>query len=162
MAKVYRRPQGPRRLGGRVAASIITDVTSARWIVPVALALLSGCTKNIQTNEAVRAGVIKHLAQNSGLNLTQMDVEVTSVTFRDNEADAVVGFKPRGAGAASGMSMRYTLERQGNEWVVKKKADSGMGHGMMPPPDSSPTGQGQLPSGHPPVGAPGAGAESKK
>lgn len=162
MGKVYRRDRTRRPAGRGAAAGIISDVTRAGWIVPLALALLAGCTKNIQTNESVRAGVIKHLSQNSGLNLAQMDVEVTSVTFRDNEADAVVGFKPRGAGAASGMSMRYTLERQGNEWVVKKKADSGMGHGMMPPPDSSPTGQGQLPSGHPPVGAPGAGAESKK
>ncbi len=143
-----------------MAASIITDVTSAKWIALLALALLAGCSKNIHTNEAVRAGVIKHLSQNSGLNLAQMDIEVTSVTFRDNEADAVVGFKPKGAAAASGMSMRYTLERQGNEWVVKKKADSGMGHGMMPPPGSAPAGQGQLPPDHPPVG--GAGAETKK
>jgi len=141
-------------------------VTSARWIFPVALALLAGCSKNIQTNEAVRAGVIKHLSQNSGLNLASMDIEVTSVTFRDNEADAVVGFKPKGAGAASGMSMRYTLERQGNEWVVKKKADSGMGHGMMPPQGEAPPQEGGLPPGHPPVGSePGkgsAGAERRQ
>lgn len=156
---MYRRPNGERRAGSRVAASIITDVTSAKWIALLALALLAGCSKNIQTNEAVRAGVIKHLSQNSGLNLAQMEIEVTSVTFRDNEADAVVGFKPKGAAAASGMSMRYTLERRGNEWVVKKKADSGMGHGMMPPPDSAPAGQGQLPPDHPPVR--GAGAEKK-
>ncbi|GIU78121.1 MAG: hypothetical protein KatS3mg005_1359 [Bryobacteraceae bacterium] len=136
------------------------NVTPARWIVSLALALLAGCSKNIQTNEAVRAGVIKHLSQNSGLNLSQMDIEVTSVTFRDNEADAVVGFKPKGGGAASGMSMRYTLERQGNEWVVKKKADSGMGHGMMPPSGEPPAGEGQLPPGHPPVS--GEGAERKQ
>jgi hypothetical protein len=136
------------------------NVTQARWIVPLALALLAGCSKNIQTNEAVREGVIKHLSQNSGLNLSQMDIEVTSVTFRDNEADAVVGFKPKGAGAASGMSMRYTLERKGNEWVVKKKADSGMGHGMMPPSGEPSPGQGELPPGHPPVS--GEGAERKQ
>lgn len=136
------------------------SVTPARWIVPLALALLAGCSKNIQTNEAVREGVIKHLSQNSGLNLSQMDIEVTSVTFRDNEADAVVGFKPKGAGAASGMSMRYTLERKGNEWVVKKKADSGMGHGMMPPSGEPSAGQGELPPGHPPVS--GEGAERKQ
>lgn len=124
------------------------------------LAVLAGCTKNIQTNESVRAGVIKHLSQNSGLNLAQMDVEVTSVTFRDKEADAVVGFKPKGAGGASGMSIRYTLERQGDEWVVKKKADSGMGHGMGSPQGEPSAGQGDLPAGHPPVG--GAGAERKQ
>ncbi|MCS7043965.1 MAG: hypothetical protein NZR01_14360 [Bryobacteraceae bacterium] len=119
----------------------------------LALALVAGCSKNIQTNEAVRQGVIKHLSQNSGLNLASMDIEVTSVTFRDNEADAVVGFRPKGGGAMSGMSMRYTLERKGNEWVVKKKMDSGMGHGMMPPSADAPKqGEGGLPPGHPPVG----------
>lgn len=136
-------------------------VTPAKWIVPLALALLAGCSKNIQTNEAVRAGVIKHLSKNSGLNLAQMDIEVTSVTFRDNEADAVVGFKPKGAGA-SGMSMRYTLERQGNEWVVKKKADSGMGHGMMPPSSQPPAAEGGLPPGHPPMGGQSTPAERKQ
>lgn len=118
----------------------------------LALVLLAGCSKNIQTNEAVREGVIRHLSQNSGLNLASMDIEVTSVTFRDNEADAVVGFRPKGGGAMSGMSMRYTLERKGNEWVVKKKAGAGMGHGMMPPGGEAPKQEeGGLPPGHPPV-----------
>ncbi|MGB9610770.1 MAG: hypothetical protein ACPL7M_07330 [Bryobacteraceae bacterium] len=148
MQRVYRN--------GRAA---IIVVMTARCTLALALALLAGCSKNIQTNEAVREGIIKHLSQNSGLNLASMDIEVTSVTFRDNEADAVVGFKPRGGGAMSGMSMRYTLERKGNEWVVKKKMDSGMGHGMMPPSGGEPKQpEGALPPGHPPVG----GAERKQ
>lgn len=151
---------GAELSGGAGCGRYNHSVTQARWILSLALALLAGCSKNIQTNEAVRDGVIKHLSQNSGLNLAQMDIEVTSVTFRENEADAVVGFRPKGAGAASGMSMRYTLERQGNEWVVKKKADSGMGHGMAPPSSQPPAGEGVLPPGHPPTG--GAGTERKQ
>jgi len=141
-------------------AAIITGVKTPATLLALALALLAACSKNIQTNEAVRQGVIKHLSQNSGLNLASMDIEVTSVTFRDNEADALVGFKPKGGGAASGMSMRYTLERQGNEWVVKKKSDSGMGHGMMPPAADAPKEGSGLPAGHPPVS--GTGAPERK
>jgi len=120
-------------------------------ILPVALALLAGCSKNIQTNEAVKAAVVKHLSQNSSLSLGSMDVEVTSVTFKDNEADATVGFKPKGAGAASGMSMRYSLEKKNGEWVVKKKADSGMGHGKAMPGTAPAPPAGAMPSDHPPI-----------
>lgn len=142
---------------------------------------MAGCSKNIQTNDAVKAGVVKHLTQNSGLNLSAMDIEVTAVTFKDNEAEATVGFKPKGGGAASGMSMKYSLEKKGSEWVVKKKADSGMGHGMTAPQGAMPSdaahGMGagaasapatQMPADHPPMGsmkgAMGAGkaAEPKK
>jgi hypothetical protein len=75
-------------------------------------------------------------------------------------------FKPKGGDASSGMSMRYTLERQGSTWVVKKKADSG--HGMTAPgamqmPSGAmpmPSGSMPLPAGHPPTGA--AASEPKK
>jgi carbon monoxide dehydrogenase subunit G len=123
-----------------------------------AVICLTGCQKNIQTNEAVRAGVIKHLSQNSNLSLGSMDVEVASVTFRDNDAEATISFKPKGGDASTGMSMRYTLEKKGGEWVVKKKADSGMGHGAAPGA-GMPQGTGK-PMDHPPMGpgvASGAG-----
>lgn len=145
-----------------------------KLILPVALVVMAGCSKNIQTNDAVKAGVVKHLTQNSGLNLSAMDIEVTAVTFKDNEAEATVGFKPKGGGATSGMSMKYTLEKKGSEWVVKKKADSGMGHGMAMPGGGMPSDgahgggaaapAGAMPAEHPPVGAMGGGkaAEPKK
>jgi len=118
---------------------------------------LSGCQKNIQTNEAVRDGVIKHLSQNKNLSIGAMDVDVSAVTFKDNEAEATVTFKPKGGDASSGMSMRYSLEKKGSEWVVKKKADSGAGHGSTAMP-GAPQGTGRPPD-HPPMGsgaAPGA------
>jgi major membrane immunogen (membrane-anchored lipoprotein) len=118
-------------------------------LVPVLAAVfcLSACQKNIQTNEAVRDGVIKHLTQNKNLAISSMDVDVASVTFKDNEAEAAISFKPKGGDASSAMTMRYTLEKKGGEWVVKKKADSGMGHGAV---DSG------MPTDHPPMGS-GAG-----
>lgn len=126
-------------------------------VLAAAFLCLAGCQKNIQTNEAVRDGVIKHLSQNQNLSIASMDVEVASVTFKDNEAEAAVSFKPKGGDPSAGMTMRYTLERKGNEWVVKKKADSGMGHGAAPP-SGAPQSM-DLPPDHPPMGAaaPGSG-----
>ncbi len=134
----------------------------------IAFALLSllglaGCQKNIKNNDAVRQGVLAYLSQNKNLSLTSMDIEVTQVSFRDKEADAVVVFKPKGGDASSGMSMRYTLEVQGSTWVVKKKADSsghaastppGAAAGSMPMPSGAmpmPSTSGAMPPGHPPV-----------
>jgi hypothetical protein len=144
-----------------------------RYLVALALLAsfcLAGCQKDIQTKDAVRQGVMTYLTQNKNLSVNSMDIEVTQVTFRDKEADAVVMFKPKGGDAASGMSMRYTLERQGSAWVVKKKADSGahgatapMGSGSMPMPSGAmpmPSAGGAIPAGHPPTGT--AAPEPKK
>ena len=124
--------------------------------------LLAGCSSDIQNKEAVRQGVIDHLSANTGLNLASMDVEVTSVMFRGNEADATVAFRPRGStDAGAGLQMQYTLEQSGSKWVVKDKAEGGGSpHGGPPggevPPGHPPMGEappsGDLPEGHPPVG----------
>lgn len=109
---------------------------------------LSACKKNIQTNEAVRDAVIKHLSSRTDLAISGMDIDVSNVTFTENEAVAMVSFKPKGGDSSAGMSMRYTLERKGDTWAVKAKADSGMGgHGAAAPPS-------EMPPNHPPVGAP--------
>ena len=117
---------------------------------------MGGCRKNLQTDEAVRQGVMNYLSQNKNLSLNMMDIELKQVTFRDKEADAVVLFKPKGGDAASGMSMHYTLERQNGGWVVKKKADSGAHGATKAMPMSQiplPTPSGALPLGHPPMSA---------
>jgi hypothetical protein len=117
----------------------------------VALLALAACSRDLQTKEAVRQGVIDHLSsrKNLDLDMSAMEVEVTSVMFRPNEADATVAFRPRGSSAPASMQMRYSLERKGNQWVVKGKQESGSPHGAggpaapPPPPD--------LPAGHPPI-----------
>jgi hypothetical protein len=127
---------------------------------PILLALLAlaGCNRGIDNKEAVRQGVIDYLSARSNLNIASMDVDVTSVSFRQNEADATVSFSPKGGGAVNqGMTMRYTLEKKGNRWVVKSRADSGQDpHGGampegMPAPGAPPAGGSELPPGHPPV-----------
>jgi len=103
----------------------------------------------METKEAIRQGVIDHLAARKNLNLSSMQIDVLSVDFRGKEADATVAFRPKGGG--EGMQIPYTLERQGNRWVVKGRAasESGSPHGSMPMPAAA--GKDGLPAGHPPI-----------
>jgi hypothetical protein len=110
---------------------------------------LGGCNRGGQSKEAVRAAILDHLTKRANINVSSMQVDVVSVTFREKEADATVSFRPKGADTSSpGMTMNYTLQRQGNGWVVKGRADSGSSPhgaaGQMP--------QGMMPPGHPPAG----------
>jgi hypothetical protein len=113
----------------------------------------AGCGADLNTTESVRRAIIQHLEARKSLDLdmSSMDVEVSSVTFRGNEADATVAFKARGS-QTSLMQMRYTLERKSNQWQVKSKASAPGGteanpHGL--PPVQEPGGK--LPPGHPPI-----------
>jgi len=135
----------------------------------LALALLAGCSRhNIDTLDAVKQGVIRDISKS--VNVAAMDVNVVSVSFRDKEADAVVSFAPKGGTAAQGLTMNYTLERQGNEWHIKSRAQSelqkhaaqaqqtpadGGAGSIQPAPGAA---QGQLPPGHPPLSGGSAGA----
>jgi hypothetical protein len=115
-----------------------------------AVLLLAGCNRGLESTEAVRQGIIDHLATRSGLDVGSMQIDVTSVNFRKDEADATVSFRPKGGGGGAPMQMNYTLERKDNRWVVKTRRDSGANpHGGMP-------GQqpGAMPQGHPPVPPP--------
>lgn len=115
----------------------------------------SACKRNIDNQEAVRQAVIDYLAKRSNLNVSAMNVDVTAVTFRSNEADAVVAITVRGASPGQPMSMRYTLERQGDQWAVKSKAEAGGSpHGAgaaSPHGGAEPPASGELPAGHPTV-----------
>jgi hypothetical protein len=130
--------------------------------LPVLLFCLVGCNKgNIDTKEAVRQGVIDYLASRQNLNVSSMNLEVTSVTFKENEADATVAFVAKGGGGGQPVSFTYTLERKGNRWVVKPKAPGQNPHGGAMPPGENPHGAmppaggeapgGAMPPGHPAV-----------
>lgn len=116
------------------------------------LLCLVGCNKgNIDTKEAVRQGVIDYLAGRQNLNVSSMNVEVTSVTFKENEADAMVAFAPKGGGGGQPVSIPYTLERKGNRWVVKPRATGESPHGGAMPSGANP--HGSMPGGEAPAGA---------
>ncbi len=115
----------------------------------LAALLLAGCSKNIDTTEAVRDGIIKDISKT-------VDVELwtspwTSVSFREKEADATVSFTPKGAPGSQPMVMSYALERQGDEWKIKSRS-------MLRPHDrvqgdNAQPGQTGLPPGHPSTSA---------
>jgi hypothetical protein len=80
-----------------------------------------------------------------------MNVEVANVTFQGNEAKASISFKPKGSDAGGGMTMSYTLERRGADWVVKGRQESGANpHGGSVMPGGAMPGA-QMPPNHPPV-----------
>jgi hypothetical protein len=147
-----------------------------RALIPFcAFLLVAGCNRAPENKEAIRRGVMEHLKKGAALDLNAVDVEVKDVKYQGNEATAQVGFKPKNAPDA-GMTMNYTLERRGSEWIVKGRGaghgDKGMmGGGMSSggpkgemPPGHPPTGGdaakgSDLPPGHPPVNAPAAPAK---
>lgn len=120
----------------------------AAAIVAISLSL-QGCHKNIQNEQAVRDGIIKYLSKRT--DLVSMDVTVTSVSFRKNEADATVHFQAKGTtDPGAGMQMKYVLEQKGDDWVVKGRSDMG-GHGQNPQGGSESVPSGALPPGHPAI-----------
>jgi hypothetical protein len=113
---------------------------------PICLAALclAGCSKNIDTPEAVKEGVIKDIAKK--VDVQAMDVSVDSVSFREKEADAKVSFWPKGGDRSQSITMHYSLERQGDEWRIKSRdmqAHEQQKHNEQP--------GGALPAGHPSV-----------
>jgi hypothetical protein len=122
-------------------------------VVGLLCCALAGCNRATQNKEAIRQSVVDYVS--TKVNVGSMDVEVTSVTFKGNEADATVDFRAKGSPAGSGLEMHYTLEQKSGKWVVKDKAEaSGNPHGAMP----NAGGGGALPPGHPSMG----GGEAKK
>lgn len=150
--------------GSSYNRSVKWPITASALVV--AIALLAGCKKNIQNNDAVRQGIMDYLSKRP--DLLAMDVNVTAVNYRDNEATATVRFQAKGnTSPGASMTMQYVLERKGNQWAVKGRA-GGNEHGAngLPPegggpaggsigamPNTTPPGtpSGALPAGHPPI-----------
>ena len=126
----------------------------------VGVALLSGCKHDIQNNDAVRQGVVNYLAKRS--DLLSMEVSVTDVKYRQNEAVATVRFQAKGNTApGSGLTMQYVLDRKGNQWIVRGRSGADA-HGSqstgMPPEDSGSGSIGAMPGTAMPPGHPSAGS----
>jgi len=129
-----------------------------KYVLLAALGLsLTACSKNIDTMEDVKKGVIAGIPKD--INLNGMDVNVVSVSFRGKEADALVAFAPKGGPAM--MNMKYTMERKGDVWTIKSRSTAATDHAAQDPTQGSPqalppghppaTGSGELPAGHPPL-----------
>jgi len=124
-----------------------------------AVLLLAACSRDIQNTDAVKQSVVEYLRARmaqTGLNVDMMQVDVTSVSFQKDEAQATVYFRPKAGNGQGGMQMNYTLERKGGKWVVRGRTENGAnphGAGGMPtqPPGDAPSTE--LPPGHPAVGS---------
>jgi hypothetical protein len=161
-------------------------------IVLAAFIALAGCKQQQKSDsDAIRAGIEEHLASLKTLNLSAMDMRVTSVNIQGDHAQAQVEFRPKsGAPANAGMLVAYSLNKQNGNWVVEKTLSTGgiIDHpaaganphqqsgqpGTLGATDSqmiqdlvrrnSPESAGALPPGHPPVSSgatPGSEAPAK-
>jgi hypothetical protein len=125
-------------------------ITSA---LPLILCL-AACNRGTPNSDAVRQGVIDHLAR-AGLNVAGMDVTVRSVQMNGSQADAAVTVTAKGGNAAQGMQMTYHMEQKDGKWVVVGRGNSGQ-HGSTAPPAANPQTGGMpapedLPAAHPPA-----------
>src|ERR1700690_2359073 len=87
-----------------------------------ALVVLAACAKDSQNPEAVRQGVVDYLKARSsdiGINMDNIDVTVTNVSFEKDVARASVSFSAKGGPPNGGMSMSYVLDRKGDKWAVR-------------------------------------------
>ena len=122
-----------------------------------ALLLLTGaCKSRTDNKDAIRAGVVKHIASMKGLNVNNMDVVVTQARVNGDSAEASVDIRAKGGDPkAPPMQLVYQMQKQGDEWVViKGQPTGGMAH---PAPGEAPP-QGTTPPGHPATGAPAPGS----
>jgi hypothetical protein len=117
---------------------------------------LAACNRGTRSSEAVRQGVIDHLAK-GGFNVSAMDVNLTTVDMKGNEAVATVSITPKGGPAGSGMVTKYRLQQQGNQWTVVGREDAGGApHGAGAPLPGSEAPPAASPGGASPHGGSGA------
>ena len=120
---------------------------------------LAGCHRGVESNDAVRQGVLDYLAT-KGMTPAAMDINVTSVKFNGDKADATVSFAAKGSGAGQ-MTIQYHLEMKDNKWVVVGRKDAGQ-HGAGPAAGRRPLRRampGDNPHAEAPMAAPGAGGK---
>jgi hypothetical protein len=125
------------------------------------LALLTACNRGNQNKEAIRQGVLDHLA-GRGLNVAAMDIDIPAVQFNGDKADVTVTFTPKGANPAQGMTLRYQMQQKSGRWQVVGTQDSGHAgaaspgaanpHGANPPGAANPHGTMPSPEDLPPTG----------
>ena len=122
----------------------------------ILLGVSAGCKRGGGCDEdTARQSVLDYLAKRANLNVSAMNVTVTSLVCREKDADVTVAFTAKGSNPGQPMSFPYTLERQGNQWVVKSKPETGANpHGGGNPHGSAGAMQpgAALPPGHPAVG----------
>jgi hypothetical protein len=133
--------------GNLMSRTLLTGLLVALLMVP------AGCKSKAENKDAIRDGVVKHLAAMNGLNVSNMTVKVTKATITGDKARADVEIRAKnGDPNAPAMQLTYDLRKQGDEWVVLKGETKG---GMQHPAPGEMPAQGALPPGHPATGGTG-------
>ena len=102
---------------------------------------LAACNRGNQDTNAIRQGVLDHLAGRS-LNVSAMDIDIPSVQYHGDRADVTVTFRPKGVATSQGMTVRYQMASSGGRWTVVNTEDSGH---SVPQGTPNPHGGGALP-----------------
>ena len=100
------------------------------------ISCLAACKHGVQSDDAVRQGVLDYLSGPMGLNLGAMDVKVDKVTYEGEKAKAGVTISLKGNSTPM-MTKQYELEQKEGKWVViARKGESG--HGATMPGGGAP------------------------
>jgi hypothetical protein len=111
---------------------------------------MGACKSKTDSKDAIRDGVMKHIAGLQGLNVNNMTVVVTQATVNGDKAQANVDIRAKnGDPAAPPMQVSYNLEKRGEDWVVVKGLPTG---GMQHPAPGETPPAGTMPPGHPATG----------
>ena len=149
-------------LGAAIQPPLYNRIVRCVAVFAVFLSL-AACNRGDRSNEAVRQGVMDHLAASSlGLNMSGMDVSLKEVRINGSQADVTAAITPKGGPASNGMSIKYHLEQRNSKWVVTGRQDAGGGapHGAMAPGSAAnPHGGGAMPDNpHGGMAMPGGGS----
>ena len=116
------------------------------------LSLFAGCKKQESDEDAIRSGINQHLTSLKTINISAMDMNITSVSVQGNQAQAQVEFRPKsGAPQGAGMQVSYSLAKQNGEWVVQNSQPAGgsiqhPGPGENPHTNAASPSSGSLPN----------------
>lgn len=97
---------------------------------------------------AIRAAIERHLKENSGINMSAMDMALDSVSMQGDQAQANVTFRLKQGGTT--MQMSYFLSRHAKDWLVMRSQPGG-GQFAHPPLDKTHSGMAEnsQPAGSP-------------
>ncbi len=173
---IYKKQGDPGKIDKHIGirkASEMKRIALAAWL-SAGLLISGGCKNQPSDNDAIRAGILRHLNGVGTLNMSAMEMEMRTVSVNGNQARAEVVFRPKtGAPPGAGMQVAYNLEKRDGTWVVQKTQPAGemiqhpdpnanphqssdVHSGSLPnfsdivnPAGAAP--QGQPPPGHPPI-----------
>ncbi len=82
---------------------------------------MASCHKVTSQNDLIRDGIRQHLVSLKTINLSAMDINVTSVAINGNTAQAQVEYLPKsGAPPGAGMRVSYSMEKTRRPMVCRE------------------------------------------